>query len=45
MVFYWFRFVYISAQELLGYGVLLILLVINLRGGCKPNKALVGVGS
>ena len=30
---------------LLDYGVLLILLVINLCGGCKPNKALVGVSS
>ena len=30
---------------LLGYGVLLMLLVVDLRGGRKPNEALVGVGS
>ena len=30
---------------LLGYGVLLMLLVIDLRGRCKLNEALVGVGS
>ena len=30
---------------LLGYRVLLMLLVVNLRGGREPNEALVGVGS